>query len=221
MMMLPELPKPSRLHYVFFGIVALALLCITISLGMQYKRITVLEESQLSEPDSTRVDALQVNQISFSEQLGAITQDIGHLQTVTSKSLHELTRSIDERFIQIQSQVQSSQPDLTVVFERLNRLDEQITRLSNPPAPATKKPSPPTHTKPPSPPAPEFILLGVELRGGERLLSVAPKNSPHLQNVRLLRVGESMSGWRLQRFDEHEAIFEAQGQARKLTLPSR
>lgn len=55
---------------------------------------------------------------------------------------------------------------------------------------------------------PSFAVLGVELRGGERFVATQPLESRSLTDVRLLRVGETQDGWRLETLDATTAVFQ-------------
>lgn len=66
---------------------------------------------------------------------------------------------------------------------------------------------------------PPFRVLGLELRGGERFLSVATPGTTLLANVRLLREGDSESGWQLQSVEAHTASFLVNGQIQRVALP--
>jgi len=228
MTLLPEFKKPSRLRDIVFAVFAIVALGMVIAMGVQNKRLTVLEQSLLTSPDESRIDALQMRQIDLSEQLEMIVASFDHAQTVASADLQELSSSVDLHFAQMQAQLSNAQPDLSAIHEQLNTLDERINYLSERlskiiqqavPVARHSPVKPSQNTTRPTLPEPTFMLLGAEMRGGERLLSVAPKANASLANARLIHVGETIDDWLLQSFDGAHAIFEHNSQVRKLSVP--
>jgi hypothetical protein len=224
-MMLPELKKPSRLYYAFFTITVVWLLALSFVLVTEHGRINILNQSNDDNQSASAIEALQLRQSDLAQQLNNLSDALIDQQTTTSSGLHELSRSIDERFKAVGELLNRPNPELAAISERLNKLDEAVARLSKiPQHPETAQhhaaPKPAQNTvKPPTLMAPSFVLLGAEMRGGERLLSVVPKSSPILSNARLIRVGETIDGWILQAFGGREAVFQKRGQTKKLALP--
>lgn len=110
------------------------------------------------------------------------------------------------------------QADAPALYARMEHLESKVGELQRssraprkPPPPA--KPPQPKHTDPP------FIALGVELRGGERFVSVGPRNATALSQILLLRIGESEAGWRLDAITQGRAIFRSNDQVRSFVLP--
>ncbi|HLT04368.1 MAG TPA: chemotaxis protein, partial [Pseudomonas sp.] len=64
------------------------------------------------------------------------------------------------------------------------------------------------------------LLIGVELRGAERFVAVAPAGSRTLNEVRLLRGGDRFGAWTLRRLERQAAVFASPGQPEQtLALP--
>src|SRR5690606_19322672 len=99
----------------------------------------------------------------------------------------------------------------------LDALSQRLARVEAPALTQPVKPKvPPRSPRPPLPltlvqPTPSFTALGLETRGGERFLTVAPAESRSLRQVRLLRVGEQFGAWRLHRLDAGSAVFRVPG----------
>jgi len=74
-------------------------------------------------------------------------------------------------------------------------------------------------TKPVDTPPP-FTVVGVEYRGGERFLSIAPPGSTQLSELYLVRPGDAIAGtsWRLASLDDRQARFTVDGVPRTLPL---
>lgn len=66
---------------------------------------------------------------------------------------------------------------------------------------------------------PDFTPLGIELRGGERFLAIAPINTRALGQVRLLAVGDAHGRWQLQAMQSHSALFLVDQQMHRLNVP--
>ncbi|MGO1273444.1 MAG: hypothetical protein ACTMK5_16955 [Pseudomonas helleri] len=103
------------------------------------------------------------------------------------------------------------------------RIDQLTTRLDKPnqttPVPVRSRVTHPT--KPPQAASLPFTVMGTELRGGERFLSILPTGKAAFSEMYILRPGETDSGWHLQAIDGQTAVFqrEADGQTHRLTLP--
>ena len=94
------------------------------------------------------------------------------------------------------------------------------------PAPLLQEESPEAAAAPPvavgatsAIPKQPFRVLGVELRGGERWLSVRPKADGSLAATQFLREGEAIGDWRLLSIDAHAALFDVNGLRVRVALP--
>lgn len=97
------------------------------------------------------------------------------------------------------------------------RLGEVEVRLKK--APAAAAPRRAVEAVTPKEPEAAFSVTGVELRGGERFLSIATPGATSVRELRLLRVGDAVGGWQLQAIEAHAAVFRANGQTQRVTLP--
>ena len=103
------------------------------------------------------------------------------------------------------------------------RIDQLTARLDKPnqttPVPVRTRVTHPT--KPIQTANLPFTVMGTELRGGERFLSILPTGNAAFSEMRVLRPGETDSGWRLQAIDGQTAVFQREndGQTHRLTLP--
>lgn len=67
---------------------------------------------------------------------------------------------------------------------------------------------------------PPLRVVGVELRGGERFLSIAPLGGAlSLSQVQVLRPGEASGEWRLVAIEGRTAVFRAGAQVHRLSIP--
>ncbi|MER2552438.1 MAG: hypothetical protein ABTQ28_04135 [Thauera sp.] len=72
---------------------------------------------------------------------------------------------------------------------------------------------------PPKVPEPPFQVMGVELRGGERFLSITATSATSLAGARLLREGDAEGGWHLQSIEARAAVFQVNGQTQRVAVP--
>lgn len=130
------------------------------------------------------------------------------------------------------AQTAASAGDIVVLKADLETLSNSVQELKKPqaqpastPAPTKKsnvakaKPSPPK-AKPSPPEPPPFHIVGIEYRGGERFLSVAPPGSTRLSQIYLTRPGDAVAGttWRLNSLDDRAARFDAAGTTKTISL---
>lgn len=108
---------------------------------------------------------------------------------------------------------------LQPLAERVQALEQQLARVKRTTAaPKTSQLTPPTPQKPllQDPP---FSVIGSELRGGERFLSIAPFEAHTIGQIRVMRPGDVEGSWRLDAVDASHATFTVDGLARRLSLP--
>ena len=112
-----------------------------------------------------------------------------------------------------------------VLKASIEMIDNRLQELSKPqasePPLVAPPPKPVIHKKPPpAPQPPPFTVIGIEYRGGERFLSVAPSGSTQLSQINLIRPGDGVTGtaWKLKSMDGRFAHFEVAGLSRTLTV---
>ncbi len=71
----------------------------------------------------------------------------------------------------------------------------------------------------PKAPEPPFSVAGLELRSGERFLSIAAPGVASERELRLLREGDAIGAWQLQAIEAHAAVFRVDGQTQRIALP--
>lgn len=110
--------------------------------------------------------------------------------------------------------------DLQSLRTRVEQFEARLEKLRQAPVAAAASARP--QVRPPGKPKgvePPFTAVGIELRGGERFLSIAPVGTSSLAQIRLLRVGESEAGWRLEAIEAKTAVFRSDGQVQRIALP--
>jgi len=99
--------------------------------------------------------------------------------------------------------------------DRVSDIEARMKRTAAPAA-APRRIAEPAKPKVPEPP---FDIVGVELRGGERFLSVAAPRAPSVLDVWLLREGDAVGAWHLLAIEAHAAVFRVDGQTQRIALP--
>jgi hypothetical protein len=185
-------------------------------------------QSRLSAIDD-RLDTVSGNPLVTMEDLRVSQQALsGRIDAVqaTANRAHEAAAEV--------TRSSATAGDLLVLKADLESLDGKLQKMGKAqteaaaPAPKTvSKPKPkpkPKATTVKSPPIPQapppFQMVGLEYRGGERFLAVAPTGSTRLSQIYLIRPGEVVSGstWRLKAVDERTATFDAGGATRTLSI---
>lgn len=144
--------------------------------------------------------------------------------SLTQSSLDATRQALEERLAvleQTASTPQTAAADIAPLQSRVEQLEARMREVRQAPAPATapaRRP-PPADTARPALAEPPFRLLGIELRAGERFLSIAPADARSLAEARVLRLGETESGWQLEALEGQTAVFRFDGQTRQLAVP--
>lgn len=177
-----------------------------------------LRLSELTEHLANKADAINLQRLTDRvATLEAHYSTVPQTQNGVSYSeLNQLNDSFNDRIIELSSAMAdvASQTDLDALQQRVQQLE---VKPSIPSAPRTPKPKRPVR-KPQAAVTPDLQVLGQELRGGERFLSVGPLNAQSLDQCRLIRIGESYAGFRLDVIEQDTAVFSANGQTHRLHI---
>ncbi|MBI6855530.1 hypothetical protein YA0002_22465 [Pseudomonas cichorii] len=151
-------------------------------------------------------------------------------------SQQAMSKRLDDAQAQIKQIAQSipvavSMSDVVALEAKIESLQVALQEIrkvhvATPPSPAPvkiKTPAAPRKAEAIAKPiesTPPFTVIGVEYRGGERFLSVAPPGSTQLSQLNLVRPGDSIAGsnWRLNSLDESRALFSINGTQRTVSL---
>ncbi|MBS0417980.1 MAG: hypothetical protein JSR66_09725 [Proteobacteria bacterium] len=114
----------------------------------------------------------------------------------------------------------AAKTDLELLARRLSVLESARAQAAHSASASVTAPhaarSPSATRAPTDPP---FQLVGLELRGGETFLAIAPSKAVSLAEMSVLRVGDVQDGWQLEALDSKSATFRFQGQPHRLELP--
>ncbi|MGR0116425.1 hypothetical protein [Ralstonia pseudosolanacearum] len=188
--------------------------------------VAVIGALCLSRQDETaRAQAHQSVQLhEFTGRLSALEQQIEtnkRLPPALPQAEFAATRQALEARL---TQIEQAQPGFASTTEleglrtRVNALETNQTKATQANATAAHPPAPRKRSKPEAL-EPPFHVIGVELRGGVRFLSVRPHGSAALGDVHLLREGGAEGTWLLQSIDAHVAQFRVHGQPQHVPLP--
>ncbi|RML40685.1 putative uncharacterized protein pph68 [Pseudomonas savastanoi pv. glycinea] len=163
----------------------------------QLKSVTIDDFRAGQQALSNRIDAVQ----ALVEQ----AQDAAQQAAATMQEVVVMNARIEELQVKLQD-LRAAKP-----------ASVQISVAKPKTPPPSRKPT--AQTKVPEAPPP-FSVVGVEYRGGERFLSVAPPGSTQLSQLNLVRPGDMVAGsnWQLNSLDDSRALFSINGSTRILPL---
>ncbi|MGA3679542.1 methyl-accepting chemotaxis protein [Pseudomonas graminis] len=231
--MKPSLPTRTTLA------LSLCLLTLAGTLSYQQFRLNHLTKAVRGTADKKSLDALQTKLGQFDEQFAAVDQkyltsneDFRSGQQALSNRLNTLesvANQVKDRVEQLDLSSASAE-DIVIVKASVDSVaaqlkDLQLRRLNSanakPPSPAssTQKAAPRAKTKKLAPPPP-FDVIGLEHRGGQEFLAIAPIGSNQLSQIQLVRPGDGVSGtsWKLRSVDSASASFDVAGVSQTIAL---
>jgi hypothetical protein len=214
--------KASTFQTIIIGLLCLAVAGLSGGLFNQYQRMAELQSTntqRLKNLDTLQRDlsALKDAQEKMQYALKDLKQmvDTGEQQANTldpmlaqwAQEIQEMRDGLADR---------ATVKDLIALSGRFEHVEQQLLELKTqppllPPTSSANKPKKTARPKP-VPLSPPFSVLGVESRGGERFLAVAPHDSSSLIDVRLLHAGERFGAWHLKVLEPHSAIFSVAAQ---------
>ncbi|RMV36037.1 hypothetical protein ALP12_200384 [Pseudomonas savastanoi pv. phaseolicola] len=164
-----------------------------------------------SQLKSVTIDDFRAGQQALSNRIDAVqalvkqAQDAAQQAAATMQEVVVMNARIEELQVKLQD-LRAAKP-----------ASVQISVAKPKTPPPSRKPT--AQTKVPEAPPP-FSVVGVEYRGGERFLSVAPPGSTQLSQLNLVRPGDMVAGsnWQLNSLDDSRALFSINGSTRILPL---
>lgn len=233
-----NLPRPNRSTL----LLSLCLAALVGALGFEHYQLTQLRSSLAATADKSSIDAILQRLSKIDDRLDSV--DGKHL--VTDDDFRAGQQALSNRIDAVQayakqatetaqdlSRTAASASELLVLKANIETLDSSLqelrkTQVQPPPlvipkpktagrrSATAQKPKP----KPVAPEPPPFNVLGIEYRGGERFLSIAPPGSTQLSQIYLVRPGDALTGtaWRLSSLDDRSARFDVAGTPRTITV---
>ncbi|ASV34875.1 chemotaxis protein [Pseudomonas reactans] len=214
--------KASTYQTLIIGLLCLADAGLSGGLYNQYQRVAELQSTntqRLQTLDSLQRDSSALK--DAQEKLQYALKDLKQMVDTGEQQANTLDPMLDQWAQEIQAlrdglAARATVADLTALRARLEQVEQQFQEHKTqpsppPPSPSATKPKQTARPKP-VPLSPPFSVLGVESRGGERFLAVAPHDSRSLIEVRLLHSGEQLGAWHLKVLEPNSAIFAVAAQ---------
>ena len=187
--------------------------------------VVVIDHVILSTRADRTEDAVPATQLSELEaQLAELAREIEQQRQEPAAlplGRYESERVALDQRLEALEQALDDRPtvDLQSLQTRIDRLEVRLATVRSAPTaasrPPVRAPARPRHVEP------SFRVIGVELRAGERFLSILPADAAALAQARLLRAGETEAGWRLEVIEDGTAAFRHGDEVRRLTVPER
>ncbi|MEW5714155.1 methyl-accepting chemotaxis protein [Pseudomonas sp. SB113] len=226
------------------SILVACLIALAAMLGYEHHQLSQLSTSLAATADKESLDALLTRLGKVDERLDTV---VG-IHLVTNEDFRAGQQALSNRIDAAQayakqamesaqeiSQNAASTDELVVLKANFETLESRLLELSQSrikqttAAPLKPNPKPvarqPKRQVPPAttivtPHPPPFTVVGIEYRGGERFLSVAPPGSTQLNQIYLIRPGDAVAGtaWRLNALDGRSARFDVAGTPQTVTV---
>ncbi|HOW49819.1 MAG TPA: hypothetical protein P5305_11040 [Rubrivivax sp.] len=173
-----------------------------------------LAEQDRSSAQDTHVQALVARVSDLERQAEAAARQP---KAITQADFEAARQALDARLAQVEQAQATQTPtgDLDSLRSRLGDIEQRLKKAAAPTTGPRRAPEP----APPKVPEPPFKVLGVELRGGQRFLSVSAPNALSVLDVWLLREGDAAGAWVLQTIEPRAAVFRVDGQTQRIALP--
>ncbi|ARI02433.1 TPA: hypothetical protein L5G07_001493 [Pseudomonas aeruginosa] len=215
-MTFPQAPEAGRRTHWFKIAAGIWLLLISLIAVVNSVGLSRLTEQARRDTQETQIKALaeQVAELAQQAEAGKRQPKLASQAEVAAAR-----QALETRLTSLeQAQADAAHAsDLQALQDRVGAVETHQQELRSA-TPATLRPRVPVAVKP-KVPTPPFRVVGLELRGGERFLSIAAPATNSLANVRLLREGDSDGGWQLQSIEAHAALFLVNGQSQRVALP--
>lgn len=214
--------KASTFQTLIIGLLCLAVAGLSGGLYNQYQRVAELHSTNTQYQRT--LDTLQRDSNALKdtqEKLQYALKDLKQMVDSGEQQANTLDPMLDQWAQEIQElrdglAARATAADMTALRARLEQVEQQLLDLRTkpfppPPTPSATKAKKTARPKP-APLLPPFSVLGVESRGSERFLAVAPHDSRALMDVRLLHSGEEFGAWHLKVLEPNSAIFAVAAQ---------
>ena len=215
-MTFPQAPseRHSRTRWLKVAAVFWLLLISAVALINSVGLSRLAEQTQSSAQDA-QINALGLRVADLERQADA---DKRRPAPISQAEFANARQALDERMTRLEEayEARAFAVDLQTLQTRVNGIDTRLEKTRQ--VASAARPRAPVATKP-KVPEPPFRVLGVELRGGERFLSITSTAAPSLAGARLLREGDAEGGWQLQSIKAQAGVFQVNGQTQRVAVP--
>lgn len=193
-----------------FWLVLISAVALVNSVGLS----RLAEQTQSSAQDA-QVNALGLRVADLEQQADA---DKRRPAPISQAEFATARQALDERMTRLEEaeEARALAVDLQTLQARVNGIETRLEKARQ--VASAARPRTPVATKP-KVPEPPFRVLGVELRGGERFLSITSTAAASLAGARLLREGDAEGGWQLQSIEAQAGVFQVNGQTQRVAVP--
>ena len=214
-MTIPQLPDENAGRARWLKITAAAwLLLVSILAVVNSVGLSRLSEQSQASAQDAHVQALNTR-VAELEQQAATSKN--QPKPVTQPDFEATRKALDERLAQVE-QAQATDAhagDVQALQARVGDIEARIKKAAVP----ASAPWRTAEVVKPKTPEPPFSVAGLELRGGERFLSIAAPGVAAVRELRLLREGDAIGAWQLQVIEAHAVVFRVDGQTQRIALP--
>lgn len=213
-MTFPQAPseRDSRTRWLKIAAAFWLLLISAVALINSVGLSRLAEQTQSSAQDA-QVKALGLRVADLERQADA---DKRRPAPISQAEFATARQALDERMTRLEEADEALAVDLQTLQARVNGIETRLEKARQ--VASAARPRAPVATKP-KVPEPPFRVLGVELRGGERFLSITSTAAASLAGARLLREGDAEGGWQLQSIEAQAGVFQVNGQTQRVAVP--
>lgn len=175
--------------------------------------------SRLAE--QSRANAQDAHVQALATRVGEVEQQVEAIKRqpkpVPQMDFDTARQALEDRLAHVeQAQTMDAHgDDIKALQARVGVLEARLKKAAS----SAAAPHKAANAAKPKVPEPPFNVVGLELRGGERLVSIASRGATALTDLRLLREGESIGAWQLQAIDAHAVVFRVDDQTVRVALP--
>lgn len=212
-MNMPQIPSgdASRMRWLKIAAAAWLLLVSALAIVNSVGLSGLAEQSRSSAQDA-HVQALAARMADVEQQAEAFKRQP---KPVAQSDFDAARHALEERLSQVTQQASDAGArDVQALQARVGEIEARLKK-----APPAVVPRRAAEAAKPQAPVPPFSVVGLELRGGERFVSIALPGAGSLRELRLLREGDAIGAWHLQAIEARGAVFRMDGQTQRIALP--
>lgn len=210
----PEINSRSRASWLRVAVIT-GLLLISVVTLVNHIALSRLSDQAESSTQGAQVAALESRLAELNQQ---IEQNLRQPTALPQARYDADRQALEQRLASIDQSLDErlSADGLLPLQDRIDQLEVRLNKARQ----AASAQAQPRASQAPKPKVAEpvpFKVLGMELRGGERFVSILPAGADALSQVRLLRLGESEAGWLLESIDGRVIVFRSGSDVQRLS----
>ncbi|ELY3880556.1 hypothetical protein ACSETR_03925 [Pseudomonas aeruginosa] len=210
----PQPAQRSTAAVVVQSLMWLWLLGLSVLVALGYQ---VMNDQVDQKRLDTRLQRLEAQATGLAETMEAIQQ---RPAVATAADLKDTRQILEARAAQVEQSLSgyAAADDLQALRAEVEQIKSRQT-AARAAAPTQPRAANKAASKPEPPPLP-FRIVGVELRAGERSVSIAPSSGDFTPGqLQVLLPGDAVGQWRLQAVEGNTAVFQAGDQSRRVAIP--